>query len=44
MDDWNSDSRVLMTKNPESSTWEPESTAWNPEFKTVLSWGEFLND
>ena len=34
---------VPLTKNPESSTREPESKAWNPEFKTVLSWGEYLN-
>ena len=28
--------RILLTKNPASSSLNPESTTWNPESKTVL--------
>ena len=46
INDWNPESKVQLTKNPESSTWNPESMAWNPESKTVLdslTWGELIN-
>ena len=40
---WNPESlesgiQVLLTSNPESSTWNPECTAWNPQSKTVLDY------
>ena len=35
--DWNPESKVPLTKNPESTNWNPESTAWNPESKLRLS-------
>ena len=44
--DWNPESKVQLTKNPESSTWNAESMAWNPEPVTVLdslTWGELIN-
>ena len=35
--DWNPESKVPLTKNPESTNWNLESTAWNPESKLRLS-------